>query len=110
MELMKYIETQEYTQIVILSKLRKIGGIKLEQVAEALNISKSLLSMYETGRREVSNTQIMDYSNYLQNSLNLKNNLYDTLSILSKEHKVTSTIAKENPLDFLYTYLKYCCE
>lgn len=111
MELIKYIETQEYTEIVVLSKLRKIGGIKMEQVAEVLEMSKSLLSLLESGKREISQNQIKKYSDYLQSELGLKkNNLYEVLTMLSKDHKISDINAKMNPVDFLYTYLKGCCE
>ena len=111
MDLMQYIESQEYTQIVVLSKLRRIGGIRIEEVAEAMRISKSMLSLLESGKREASQKQIKEYSDYLQDKLGLmKSNLYQVLTALSQEHKVTSIKAKENPIDFLYMYLKKCCD
>lgn len=111
MDLIKYIETPEYTQIVVLSKLRRIGGIKIEEVANELGISKSLLSLLESGKREVSQKQIKAYSDYLQHTLGMnKSNLYDVLCTLSQEHKVTDVKAKDNPIDFLFTFLKACCD
>lgn len=109
MDLVKYVESQEYTQIVVLSKLRRIGGIRIEDVANVMGISKSLLSLLESGKREVSTEQIEKYSQFLQEKLNLKkSNLYHVLTTLSKEHKITSIEARENPLDFLFAYLKGC--
>ena len=110
LNLVRYIETEEYTQIVILSMLRRIVGIRVEDAATAVGVSKGMLSMIESGKREVSIEQIKKYSDYLQDSLKLKTNLYNVLLEQSKEHKVTDIKDKDSPLDFFFAYLKRCVE
>lgn len=107
MNLLDYIESIEYTQIFVLSMLRRIGEITLDEVAAVMNISKGTLSQLESGKREVTQEQIRVYSDFLQERLHLKKtNLYEVLTELSKDHKVTNMKANENPVNFLFTYLK----
>lgn len=111
MNVEEYIQTVEYTQISVLRRLRILGGIKTTEAAAALHMSQPLLALLETGRREATQETVMAYCRYLEEALQLKNKgLYEVLTTLAGKHKVTSEEARQHPVDWLYNYLKACCE
>lgn len=110
METVNYITSEEYTQIVILSMIRQMCKIKAVDVARALGITQSAISMLENGRIRATREHIKKYSDYLQSALVFKNDLLEVVTTLSKDHRITDADAVKNPVDFLYTFLKACCE
>ena len=111
MNVEEYIQSAEYTQITVLRRLRILGGIKTVDAALALHMTQPMLALLETGRREATQELIEAYSRYLEEALHLKNrNLYAVLTALAGKYKVTDGEARQHPVDWLYVYLKACCE
>lgn len=111
MNMEEYVQTAEFTQISILRRLRILGGIRTQDVADAIHLSQPLLTLMETGRRETTQELIEAYCRFLEEALHLKNRgLYGVLTRLAEKHKVTDEDARQHPIDWLYIYLKACCE
>lgn len=105
-----YIRTPEYTQIAILRKLRMLGGIRVQDVANAIKCSQSHLTQMENGRRGAEPLDIEAYCEYLEGALKLKHKgLYDAVTRLSVEYRITDADAQMHPVDFLCVYLKAIC-
>lgn len=111
MNVEEYIQTDEYTQISVLRRLRVLGGIKTQDAANALHMSQPLLAFLESGKREATPELIEAYCRYLEEALHLKSRgLYTVLTELAGKYKVTSEEARQHPVDWLYLYLRACCE
>lgn len=107
----EYVQTIEFTQMTVLRRLRILGGIRTQDVAETLHMSQPALAYMELGRREATQETVEAYCRYLEEALHLKNKgLYDVLTRLAEKHKVTDEDARLHPVDWLYVYLKACCE
>lgn len=111
MNVEEYIQSVEYTQISVLRRLRILGGIRTQDVADVLHMSQPLLAFMESGRREATQEIIEAYCRFLEEALQLKSKgLYTVLTELAGKYKVTSEEARQHPVDWLYVYLRACCE
>lgn len=111
MNVEEYIQSAEYTQISVLRRLRILGGIRTQDVANVLHLSQPIVTMMESGRREASKENIEAYCRYLEEALHLKKKgLYAVLTELAGKYKVTSEEARQHPVDWFYVYLRACCE
>lgn len=81
-----------------LRRLRLYKGITQERLAEELNISRSKISNWETGRRYISIDDAIILSNYFNVSLD---NLFNPRALSKEEYIKISELFFSNPrLDF----------
>ena len=110
MNALEYAESPEYTQIYVLSRMRLVCDIPMQAVAAEMGVSKSLLSLLESGKRRASPETIKKYSDAIQTMANLKGRfLYENIVSLSERHRITDEEARKSPAEFLYRYLRACC-
>lgn len=103
----------------IIKELRKDAGLTQEELAEKLNISRSALSKYETGRNDPSLEFLIKFSTFfnvsadyllgktrLSSPATIINNLnYHSPDVQKKLNLILQKFRDEKYIDFIYSIL-----
>lgn len=125
MKISDYQMTREYTEIVVLSTIRKMINISMDELLNqpsflaqmenddsAFIKTKCQLSLLESGKRVATQQIIEEYCHRLQQLVRISD-LYDKVHKLSECKRIsnipsTEATHKRELLKFLFTYLQEC--